>query len=219
MKKIISLLLLLSITLLCFTSCDSKVADGGASEHFGTYDTTGHVLKYAKMTVKGYGSLVLLLDATAAPKTVENFISLVNDGFYDGLTFHRVIKNFMIQGGCPKGDGTGDSGKDIYGEFGLNGHWGNYRLNHLRGVISMARGNEPDSGSCQFFIVNADSPHLDMNYAAFGFVIAGMDVVDGITADTAPYGDSNGAISDKSKQAVIKTIVEISEKEALKLAK
>ena len=218
MKKILTFILILAISVCSLVSCDGDVAGGGASAHFETYDTKGHTLEYVKITVKGYGSMILLLDATAAPVTVSNFVKLANEGFYDGLTFHRVIENFMVQGGCPKGDGTGDSGTDIKGEFAYNGHFGNFKLNHLRGTISMARGNTNDSGSCQFFICNADSPHLDMNYAAFGFVIAGMDVVDGITADTAPYGDDNGAISDKTKQAVIKTVTVIEEKEALKLA-
>ena len=218
MKKILTFILILAISVCSLVSCDSSVAGGGASEHFGTYDTEGHDLKYVMITVKGYGSMILLLDAYAAPITVNNFVNLASQGFYNGLTFHRVIENFMVQGGCPKGDGTGDSGTDIKGEFAYNGHFANFNLKHLRGTISMARGNANDSGSCQFFICNADSPHLDMNYAAFGFVIAGMDVVDGITADTAPYGDSNGAISDKSKQAVIKSITVLEEAEALKLA-
>jgi peptidyl-prolyl cis-trans isomerase B (cyclophilin B) len=218
MKKILTLILVLAISVCSLVSCDNDVAGGGASAHFETYDTTDHTLEYVKITVKGYGSMILLLDATAAPVTVSNFVKLASEGFYDGLTFHRVIENFMVQGGCPKGDGTGDSGTDIKGEFAYNGHFGNFKLNHLRGTTSMARGNAHDSGSCQFFICNADSPHLDMQYAAFGFVIAGMDVVDGITADTAKYGDSNGAIEDKSKQAVIKTITVLEEAEALKLA-
>ena len=218
MKKILTLILILAISVCSLVSCDGSVAGGGASEHFGTYDTEGHELKYVMITVKGYGSMILLLDATAAPITVTNFVNLASQGFYNGLTFHRVIENFMVQGGCPKGDGTGDSGTEIKGEFAYNGHFANFELNHLRGTISMARGNDANSGSCQFFICNADSPHLDMQYAAFGFVIAGMDVVDGITADTAPYGDSNGAISDKTKQAVITSITVIEEDEALKLA-
>ena len=218
MKKILTLILIIAISICSLVSCDGRVAGGGASEHFGTYDTTDHSLKYVSMTVEGYGTMIILLDATAAPVTVANFVKLVNEGFYNGLTFHRVLENFMIQGGCPKGDGTGDSGTEIKGEFAYNGHFGNFKLNHLRGTISMARGNTNDSGSCQFFICNADSPHLDMNYAAFGFVIAGMDVVDGITIATAEFGDSNGAISNKSLQAVIKSVVEITEHEALKLA-
>lgn len=115
-----------------------------------------------------------------APITVENFIGLVQKGFYDGLTFHRVIKGFMIQGGCPEGTGTGDSGTRILGEFKMNGV--NNTLQHTRGVISMARSMSPNSASCQFFIMHQDAPHLDGQYAAFGKVIEGMDVVDEIAA-------------------------------------
>lgn len=124
------------------------------------------------------GLIKIELDADAAPKTVENFIDLVSDGFYDGLTFHRVISGFMIQGGCPRGDGTGDPGYQIKGEFSANG-WEN-PLRHERGVISMARAMDPDSAGCQFFIMHEDAPHLDGQYAAFGRVVDGMDVVDEI---------------------------------------
>ena len=146
-----------------------------------------------------------------APITVKNFESLVSKGFYDGLTFHRVINEFMIQGGDPNANGTGDY-KDgdgnkvtIKGEFSSNGHQND--ILHLRGVISMARGSDKNSASCQFFICNADSDWLDGNYATFGYVIDGMSVVDHVTYDTYIYGDANGAISDKTKQAVIESIV------------
>ena len=159
---------------------------------------------YVKMKVADYGTIVLKLDREAAPETVDNFVSLVNEGFYDGLTFHRVMSNFMIQGGCPNGDGTGDAGKTIKGEFASNGY--NNPINHKRGVISMARGNAKDSASCQFFICNADAPHLNGDYAAFGKVIMGMNVVDDITSSTVIYANSNGAISNKSRQAVIEYV-------------
>lgn len=116
-----------------------------------------------------------------APITVKNFISLVSKGFYDGLTFHRVIKGFMIQGGCPEGTGTGGPGYHIKGEFAANGV--DNTLKHLRGVLSMARAMDPNSAGSQFFIMHQDSPHLDGQYAAFGKVIEGMEVVDAI-ADT-----------------------------------
>ena len=115
-----------------------------------------------------------------APKTVENFEKLVKDGFYNGLTFHRIIRGFMIQGGCPKGNGTGGPGWQIKGEFAANG-WKN-DLKHTRGVISMARAGHPDSAGSQFFIMHMDAPHLDGQYAAFGKVVEGMDVVDRIAA-------------------------------------
>ena len=165
-----------------------------------------------EMKVKEYGTIVLELDAEAAPKTVANFVGLAKSGFYDGLTFHRVMADFMIQGGCPKGNGTGNSGETIFGEFASNGY--DNPISHKRGVISMARSddNNPfttddfNSASCQFFICNADSPHLDGDYAAFGKVIEGMDVVDSITFATVGYADRNGAINDASKQAVIEYV-------------
>ena len=123
--------------------------------------------------------MVVLLDATTAPITVANFLKLVNKGFYNGLTFHRVISNFMIQGGDPKANGTGGSDEDIFGEFLYNGHSNN--ISHRRGVISMARGDNYNSASSQFFICNADSQYsLDGKYAAFGYVVEGMSVVDAI---------------------------------------
>ena len=122
-----------------------------------------------------------------APKTVENFEKLVNSGFYDGLCFHRVIPGFMIQGGCPKGNGTGGPGYSIKGEFTANGVKNN--LKHTRGVISMARAMDPDSAGSQFFIMHEDAPHLDGQYAAFGKVVSGMDTVDRIAAVKTDWGD------------------------------
>lgn len=140
--------------------------------------------RYAEIKIKDYGCIYVELDRANAPKTVENFVSLAKDGFYDGLTIHRVVKDFMIQGGDPKGDGSGGSGNDIFGEFSSNGHKNS--LSHKRGVISMARSKDPNSASSQFFICNADSTHLDGNYAAFGRVIVGMEIVDAITENVFP---------------------------------
>ena len=138
-----------------------------------------------KIEVKGFGTIMVELDKEAAPKTVENFEKLVSEGFYDGLTFHRIIKGFMIQGGDPLGNGTGDSKVKIPGEFKSNG-WDN-PISHERGVISMARAQNPNSASCQFFIVHEDSKFLDGDYAAFGHVTEGMEVVDAIASvDTYP---------------------------------
>lgn len=156
---------------------------------------------YVEMEVEDYGTITLCLDSSYAPKTVENFLKLVEDGYYDGLTFHRVMKNFMIQGGSSD---TEDELEPIVGEFSKNGY--NNSLSHKRGVISMARTNDPNSAAAQFFICNYDSPHLDGQYAAFGWVVAGMDVVDAITEATAGYAVSNGFIDDTSKQAVIKSV-------------
>ena len=122
-----------------------------------------------------------------APQTVENFVELANEHFYDGLIFHRVIKNFMIQGGDPLGTGFGGSDKKIKGEFAANGV--NNPLRHERGVISMARSQSPNSASSQFFIVHKDSPHLDGQYAAFGKVVDGIDVVDEIASVRTDYND------------------------------
>ena len=122
-----------------------------------------------------------------APKTCENFEKLVADGFYDGLTFHRVISGFMIQGGCPNRTGTGGPGYNIPGEFSSNGFKND--LKHTRGVISMARSMNPDSAGSQFFIMHADAPHLDGQYAAFGKVISGMDAVDEIAETDTDYMD------------------------------
>ena len=157
---------------------------------------------YADITIKGYGKIVVELDREAAPITVDNFVSLAKSGFYDGLTFHRIIKNFMMQGGDPEGTGAGGSGTDIKGEFAANG-WSN-PISHLRGTISMARANHPDSGSSQFFICHKDSTYLDGSYAAFGRVIEGIEIVDMICNDAVPT-DNNGSIA-KEDQPIIESI-------------
>ena len=157
----------------------------------------------AVITVENYGEIELELDGNTAPITVENFVKLAREGFYDGLTFHRVIEGFMIQGGDPLGNGTGGSRKTIKGEFSANGIENS--ISHARGVISMARSNNPDSASCQFFIMHKDSPHLDGYYAAFGYVTKGMEVVDKI-AENTPVTDDNGTVEPEN-QPKIKSIV------------
>ena len=134
-----------------------------------------------KLDIKGYGSMMIELDPIAAPKTVANFEALVEKGFFDGLTFHRIIKGFMIQGGDPKGNGTGGCKPEIYGEFASNG-WTQHTISHKKGVISMARTSDPNSASCQFFIVHEDSEFLDGNYAAFGHVTEGLEVLDAVAS-------------------------------------
>ena len=129
----------------------------------------------------------LELDAESAPKTVENFLKLVKEGFYDGLTFHRIIPGFMIQGGDPLGNGMGGAKNNIVGEFRANGH--NNPIKHVRGVISMARAFDPNSASSQFFIMHADAPHLDGQYAAFGKVVEGIETVDEIASIPTDYND------------------------------
>jgi len=178
------------------TSCADNVGELGTgySDYATERDVEGRDVHYVEMGVRGYGKVVILLDATSAPKTVENFLSLVRDGFYDGLTFHRVIKNFMIQGGDPDGDGSGGSKNNVEGEFVLNGFYND--ISHIRGVISMARSDSYNSASSQFFICNADAiASLDGRYAAFGYVIMGMSVIDAITEEVFPktaYADFYG---------------------------
>lgn len=155
-----------------------------------------------EMSVKDYGKVTMELDADVAPITVTNFVSLVNSKFYDGLTFHRIIEGFMVQGGDPKADGTGGSEKTIKGEFKENGVENN--ISHVRGTLSMARADDPDSASSQFFIVVEDSTFLDGKYAGFGKVTSGMDVMDNIVKDAKPT-DDNGSI-DKENQPVIEYI-------------
>ena len=140
-----------------------------------------------RITMQDGGVIDLELDAQATPITVENFLKLVNDGFYDGLTFHRIIPGFMIQGGCPDGTGMGGPGWHIKGEFARNGVPN--PIKHTRGVISMARAMDPNSAGSQFFIMHEDAPHLDGGYAAFGHVVAGMDVVDRIAQVATDYND------------------------------
>lgn len=156
---------------------------------------------YVEMKVKDYGTIELELDSDIAPITVTNFINLVNSKFYDGLTFHRIIDGFMIQGGDPLGNGTGGSSKTIKGEFSENGVKNS--ISHVRGVISMARSSDYNSASSQFFIVQEDTTSLDGQYAAFGKVISGMDVVDRIAK--VKVEDDNGTVS-KENQPVIESI-------------
>ena len=137
--------------------------------------------------IENGGIIKLALDASAAPNTVKNFLSLAGKGYYDGLTFHRIIPGFMIQGGCPDGTGMGGPGYSIKGEFAANGV--KNPLKHKRGVISMARAMNPNSAGSQFFIMHQDAPHLDGQYAAFGQVTEGMDVVDAIAAVPTGYAD------------------------------
>ena len=146
-----------------------------------------------------YGTVALTLDADLAPVTVTNFMDLVKDGFYDGLTLHRIIPGFMIQGGDPLGQGIGGSGRNIQGEFASNGIEND--LAHTRGVISMARSAMPNSASSQFFIMHEDAPHLDGDYTAFGQVTSGIEVVDAICEST-PIQDNNGTVLAKDQPKI-----------------
>ena len=155
---------------------------------------------YVEMEVENYGTILLELDGKAAPVTVTNFVNLVNDKFYDGITFHRIMDGFMIQGGDPTGTGYNGSGTTITGEFAQNGY--DNPISHTSGTISMARSNDPNSASSQFFICVADDQFLDGSYAAFGHVIEGMDVCLKIASDAKPV-DDNGTIKPE-EQPVIK---------------
>jgi len=231
MKRIVGLILSVALIASCIATLSSCGKYGeGACEYLESRDITGRDITYVEIKFKGYDKIVVLLDATTAPVTVENFLSLVEDGFYDELTLHRIIKDFMIQGGDPDGDGSGGSEKEIFGEFDSNGHIND--ISHKKGVISMARTDAPNSASSQFFICNADaSESLDGSYAAFGYVVQGLSVIDEITKDYFPktkfasyYGSyeidpyyqtykhyvwqylGNGAIEKKEDQPVIKYI-------------
>ncbi len=157
------------------------------------YKTGKH---HTKIEIKNYGTIELELDADVAPITVANFAKLVNEGFYDGLTFHRIIAGFMIQGGDPEGNGMGGSSENIKGEFSLNGV--ENTISHVRGTISMARSSAYNSASSQFFIVHEDSIFLDGQYAGFGKVISGIEIVDKICEDTQ-VEDNNGTVLEKKQ--------------------
>ena len=157
---------------------------------------------HAEIEIQDYGTITVELDGDAAPITVQNFMDLANAGFYDGLTFHRIINGFMMQGGDPNGNGTGGSENTIKGEFSANGV--ENPLSHTRGAISMARAQAPDSASSQFFICHADSTFLDGQYACFGYVTDGMDVVDAVCEAAQPT-DDNGTIP-ADQQPVITAI-------------
>ena len=194
MKKI-GYLLIVVLTCFLITGCSS---DGDDKMLSGKIN--------AEINIKDYGVIKLELDADSAPITVTNFVNLVNDKFYDGLTFHRIIDGFMIQGGDPLGNGTGGSEKTIKGEFKNNGVENN--ISHTRGTISMARSQANDSASSQFFIVQSDSTFLDGSYAGFGHVTSGMEIVDKICKDTKTE-DDNGTVK-KENQPVIESIKTVS---------
>ncbi len=156
-------------------------------------------IHHAEIQVKEYGTITVELDADAAPVTVTNFVNLAKDGFYDGLTFHRIMDGFMIQGGDPNGDGTGGADETIKGEFSSNGV--ENEISHTRGTISMARAQDPDSASSQFFIVHEDSTFLDGEYAAFGHVTSGIEIVDQICKDV-PAEDDNGTVKAENQPVI-----------------
>ena len=206
MKKffcfLLSALLLLSLAA-CAKAPAAETEPASAETEAPAGSTAAGDHPVAVITVRDYGVIEVELDPGAAPITVDNFVNLVNEGFYDGLTFHRIISGFMVQGGDPSGNGTGGSGKNIKGEFHANGV--ENPLKHVRGTISMARARDMDSASSQFFIMHQDAPHLDGQYAAFGRVISGMEVVDALCEST-PVADGNGTVL-PADQPVIESIV------------
>ena len=184
-KKILTLVMASVLLLGLLSGCGKK------EEHVAEAEIAEAEIYFADIEIADYGTITVELDAKAAPITVENFVALANDGFYDGLTFHRIIYGFMMQGGDPNGNGTGGSENKITGEFSANGV--ENPLSHTRGAISMARAQDPNSASSQFFIVHADSEFLDGQYAAFGYVTEGIEIVDAICEDAVPV-DGNGTI-------------------------
>lgn len=197
-----ALLLVFCLLLPAVLAGCSGSQNSGSGTGAGNY---GSVIK-AEIEIKDHGTIKLDLYPDQAPETVENFCSLAKDGFYDGLTFHRVINGFMMQGGDPQGTGLGGSGKNIVGEFRQNGH--SNPIPHVRGTISMARAKDFNSASSQFFICQKDSSHLDGAYAAFGMVTEGIEVVDEVCINT-PVTDSNGTVPKGSQPVITKiTIVE-----------
>ena len=181
MKKIFAFAAALALLLGILTACGSGNSDELSGKH------------HVEIVIRDYGTIAVELDADAAPITVANFLKLAKSGFYDGLTFHRIINGFMMQGGDPEGTGMGGSSEKIKGEFSANGVKND--LSHTRGAISMARSQAMDSASSQFFIVHQDSTFLDGQYACFGYVTDGMDVVDAI-CETVPVVDNNGTVQD-----------------------
>lgn len=211
MKKYLLLSMLLAVTVLSGCKSETKAetkpseaqtqAQTEAASEESKAVTEGEKPQ-VKIYVKDYGTITAELEPEAAPITVENFLKLAKDGFYDGLTFHRIISGFMIQGGDPLGTGMGGSDQKIKGEFSKNGV--NNPLSHTRGALSMARSQSMDSASSQFFIVHEDSDRLDGEYAVFGYVTNGMDVVDKI-CETVIAEDYNGSVK-KENQPVIEKI-------------
>ena len=195
MKKLLSAILCISLICIGCAACSDKKKDDEATGDMGK-------TVMVEMEIQDFGTVKLELYPDIAPITVANFVKLAGEGFYDGLTFHRIYPGFMIQGGDPKGNGTGGSENTIKGEFSENGV--ENKLSHTRGAVSMARSSDPDSASSQFFIVQQDSTYLDGQYACFGYVTKGMDVVDEI-CDNTPVEDDNGTVKTEN-QPVIESI-------------
>ena len=202
-KTVIALITTLILSMIFSVGCAKSNNTSSTDDNVMHIDASSlETDTYADIEIENYGTITVALDKTSAPVTVDNFINLATSGFYDGLTFHRIMEGFMMQGGDPKGDGSGGADSKIVGEFKQNGY--NNNISHTRGAISMARAMAYDSASSQFFIVHEDSTFLDGTYAGFGYVTEGMDIVDQICEEAVPT-DNNGTIP-KEAQPVIKTI-------------
>lgn len=206
MKRKIGIAAAIILALFVVTGCQKQEETPKKSEQKKT-EASEELLSgthHAEIQVKDYGTITVELDADTVPITVTNFVNLAKDGFYDNLTFHRIMDGFMIQGGDPNGDGTGGADQTIKGEFSSNGV--ENEISHTRGTISMARAQDPDSASSQFFIVQEDSDYLDGNYAAFGHVTSGMEIVDQICKDV-PVEDDNGTVKAENQPVIEKITI------------
>lgn len=202
MKKTICSILAIGLAMITVLAGCGRQGQEESNQPAGQQDELLSGKHHVKINMKDYGIIEVELDADQAPITVTNFVSLAKDGFYDGLTFHRIMEGFMMQGGDPNGNGSGGSDQEIKGEFSHNGV--NNTLSHTRGAISMARTTVPDSASSQFFIMHQDGTGLDGEYACFGYVTSGMEIVDEI-CENAVVIDNNGTVP-AQYQPVIESI-------------